>query len=181
VRYEIAVVSSSSKKTAAQAWIKTLLSARGQAALKEYGFLPVPARVAGGALFRTTLVLATSVVPPLSAAPHRRGLPPDPAGELVSALGSDAARDAARVTAETISISMVVILVFGTPAAYWISTRRGALRDVLVTLVELPLVLPPAVAGIGLLVAFGRSGSSAAPSTRSASTSHSRKPRSSSR
>jgi molybdate transport system substrate-binding protein len=42
VRYEIAVVSSSSKKPAAQAWIRTLLSARGQAALKEYGFLPVP-------------------------------------------------------------------------------------------------------------------------------------------
>ena len=42
VRYEIAVVSRSSKKAAAQAWIKTLLSARGQAALKEYGFLPVP-------------------------------------------------------------------------------------------------------------------------------------------
>ena len=42
VRYEIAVVSGSSKKAAAQAWIKTLLSARGQAALKEYGFLPVP-------------------------------------------------------------------------------------------------------------------------------------------
>ena len=42
VRYEIAVVSSSSKKTAAQAWIRTLLSARGQAALKEYGFLRVP-------------------------------------------------------------------------------------------------------------------------------------------
>ena len=42
VRYEIAVVSSSSKKAAAQEWIKTLLSARGQAALKEYGFLPVP-------------------------------------------------------------------------------------------------------------------------------------------
>ena len=42
VRYEIAVVSSSSSKAAAQAWIKTLLSARGQAALKEYGFLPVP-------------------------------------------------------------------------------------------------------------------------------------------
>jgi len=42
VRYEIAVVSSSSNKTAAQAWIKTLLSKRGQAALKEYGFLPPP-------------------------------------------------------------------------------------------------------------------------------------------
>ena len=43
VRYEIAVVSSSTRKAAAQAWVKTLLSARGQAALKEYGFLPLPA------------------------------------------------------------------------------------------------------------------------------------------
>ena len=53
---------------------------------------------------------------------------------------------------------MLAIILFGTPAAYWISTRRGAVRDALVTLVELPLVLPPAVAGIGLLVAFGRVG-----------------------
>jgi molybdate transport system permease protein len=81
-----------------------------------------------------------------------------PPADLVSALGSDAAQDALRVTAETIGISMLAILVLGTPAAYWISTRRGALRDALVTLVELPLVLPPAVAGIGLLVAFGRAG-----------------------
>jgi len=43
VRYEIAVVSSSSNKAAAQTWIRTLLSARGQSVLKEYGFLPLPA------------------------------------------------------------------------------------------------------------------------------------------
>lgn len=42
VRYEIAVVSSSSKKAAAQAWIKTLLSRKGQALLRSFGFLPVP-------------------------------------------------------------------------------------------------------------------------------------------
>ncbi len=42
VRYEIAVVSSSSRKAEAQAWIKRILSARGQAALKAYGFLPLP-------------------------------------------------------------------------------------------------------------------------------------------
>jgi len=42
VRYEIAVVSKSTKKAAAQAWIKTLLSAKGQAALKAFGFLPLP-------------------------------------------------------------------------------------------------------------------------------------------
>ncbi len=81
-----------------------------------------------------------------------------PLADLWSALGSTAARDAIRVTAETNAIAMALILVFGTPAAYWIAGRRGALRDVVVTLVELPLVLPPAVAGIGLLVAFGRAG-----------------------
>ena len=42
VLYEIAVVSKSSKKAAAQAWITKLLSAKGQAVLRRYGFLPVP-------------------------------------------------------------------------------------------------------------------------------------------
>ncbi len=42
VRYEIAVVTRSTNKTAARAWITALLSARGQAALKSYGFLPLP-------------------------------------------------------------------------------------------------------------------------------------------
>jgi molybdate transport system substrate-binding protein len=40
VRYEIAVVSRSTRKAAAQAWIRTLLSERGQAALRSFGFLP---------------------------------------------------------------------------------------------------------------------------------------------
>ena len=53
---------------------------------------------------------------------------------------------------------MALIILFGTPAAYWIATRRSRLRDLVVTAVELPLVLPPAVAGIGLLAAFGRLG-----------------------
>jgi molybdate transport system substrate-binding protein len=43
VRYEIAVVSNSSRKAAAQAWIKKLLSPKGQEALRSYGFLPLPA------------------------------------------------------------------------------------------------------------------------------------------
>jgi molybdate transport system substrate-binding protein len=42
VRYEIAVVSSSTNKVAARAWVKGILSARGQAALKAAGFLPIP-------------------------------------------------------------------------------------------------------------------------------------------
>ncbi len=42
VRYEIAVVSKSANKAAAQAWIKGILSDKGQTALKTAGFLPVP-------------------------------------------------------------------------------------------------------------------------------------------
>lgn len=42
VRYEIAVVSRSTNKTAAQAWINAIRSARGQKALENAGFLPIP-------------------------------------------------------------------------------------------------------------------------------------------
>ena len=53
---------------------------------------------------------------------------------------------------------MVLIILFGTPTAYWVANRSSRPRDLVVTLIELPLVLPPAVAGIGLLAAFGRLG-----------------------
>lgn len=42
VRYEIAVVARSTNKTAARAWINAILSPRGQKALRNAGFLPVP-------------------------------------------------------------------------------------------------------------------------------------------
>jgi molybdate transport system permease protein len=78
--------------------------------------------------------------------------------ELLDALGSEVARDALVVTLETTLVAQALILLVGTPAAYLIATRRFRGRSVVVTLVELPLVLPPAVAGIGLLAAFGRLG-----------------------
>jgi molybdate transport system permease protein len=77
-------------------------------------------------------------------------------GELVDGITSDVALDALRVTAETNLVAMLLIVVFGTPTAYLLATRRFRGRALLVTLVEIPLVLPPAVAGIGLLAAFGR-------------------------
>ena len=79
-------------------------------------------------------------------------------GDLRDGLTSDVTRDALRVTVETNLVAMVLIIVFGTPTAYLLATRRFRGKALLVTLVELPLVLPPAVAGIGLLAAFGRLG-----------------------
>ena len=79
-------------------------------------------------------------------------------GELRAGLTSEVARDALRVTLETNLVAMALILFFGTPTAYLLASRDFRGRTLLVTVVELPLVLPPAVAGIGLLAAFGRLG-----------------------
>lgn len=79
-------------------------------------------------------------------------------GDLISALGSDVARDALIVTIKTSVIAHVLILAFGTPAAYLIATTRWPGRSIVLALIELPLVLPPVVAGIALLSVFGRLG-----------------------
>ena len=78
--------------------------------------------------------------------------------ELHDGLTSDVTLDALRVTVETNLVAMMLIVGFGTPTAYLLATRTFRGKVLLVTLVELPLVLPPAVAGIGLLAAFGRLG-----------------------
>lgn len=52
----------------------------------------------------------------------------------------------------------LLTVIFGTPLAYALVRWRFPLRRALSALVELPIVLPPAVAGLGLLVAFGRRG-----------------------
>ena len=79
-------------------------------------------------------------------------------GRLVRLLSNPIVTDALVVSFKTTLAAQVLILLFGTPAAYLIASRRFPGRTVLVTLVELPLVLPPAVAGLGLLVTFGRFG-----------------------
>jgi molybdate transport system permease protein len=81
-----------------------------------------------------------------------------PPGELLEQLSSDVVRDALAVTVKTNLVALALILGLGTPTAYLIATRSFRGRALVLTLVELPLVLPPAVAGIGLLAAFGRLG-----------------------
>ena len=77
---------------------------------------------------------------------------------LLHELGDPVARDAVVVSVRTSLAAQALIVALGTPTAYLLATRRFRGRNVLLTLVELPLVLPPAVAGIGLLAAFGRMG-----------------------
>jgi molybdate transport system permease protein len=78
--------------------------------------------------------------------------------ELIRALGNDVTRDALLVSIKTSAIAHSAVLLIGTPAAYVIARRRFRGRGAVLTLIELPLVLPPAVAGIALFAAFGRMG-----------------------
>ncbi len=55
-------------------------------------------------------------------------------------------------------LALAAILVVGAPAAYVLATRSFRGRAAVITLVELPLILPPAVAGIALLAALGPQG-----------------------
>lgn len=77
---------------------------------------------------------------------------------LVAQLGTPAALEALRVSAVTSGLALALIVAFGTPVAYLLATRRGRAADLAGALFELPLVLPPAVAGIAMLAAFGRTG-----------------------
>jgi molybdate transport system permease protein len=78
--------------------------------------------------------------------------------ELLASLGDPAAREALRLSVITTMIAIAIIALVGTPAAYLLATRAFRGRTLVVTLLELPLVLPPAVAGIGLLAALGPNG-----------------------
>ena len=79
-------------------------------------------------------------------------------GTLISSLNDGSATDALRLSLECTLAAVAIIVVVGTPAAYLLATRSFPGRSLLVTVIELPLVLPPAVAGIGLLAALGPNG-----------------------
>ncbi len=62
------------------------------------------------------------------------------------------------VTAELATVSTVVLLLFGTPLAWWLARTNSRIRPFAEALVALPLVLPPTVLGFYLLVFLGPAG-----------------------
>ena len=77
---------------------------------------------------------------------------------LLASLDEPGAVDALLLSLEATAIALAIIVVVGTPAAWLLATRSFRGRSLAITLVELPLVVPPAVAGIGLLAAIGPGG-----------------------
>jgi len=79
-----------------------------------------------------------------------------PLAELGRYLTLPVVLDGLRVSAISSAVSLGLMLLFGTPLAYGLGRYPFRGKAVLETILELPLVLPPAVAGVALLFAFGR-------------------------
>jgi molybdate transport system permease protein len=108
--------------------------------------------------FAVSLAVATAVALAFLVLPVAALFLRVPPRDLLAALREPAFRDALVVSLKPSAIAHVSVLVIGTPAAYALALRRFRGRGVVLALVELPLVLPPAVAGVALLATFGRTG-----------------------
>ena len=79
-------------------------------------------------------------------------------GDLLEGLRHPLALSALRLSLLTTSASLALMLALGTPLAWWMARHPGPLERAVSTVVQLPIVVPPAVSGLALLIAFGRRG-----------------------
>lgn len=77
---------------------------------------------------------------------------------LIDNLANDQVVQAVGLSLITAGTSTAAAILFGTPLAYLLARRSFRGHAIIDTLIDLPMVLPPAVAGIALLIAFGRRG-----------------------
>jgi molybdate transport system permease protein len=77
---------------------------------------------------------------------------------LIAGLTDPMVGPAVRLTLVTTTASLTLVLLGGTPLAWLLARRRTRRWRVVETILELPVVLPPAVAGVALLLALGRRG-----------------------
>lgn len=63
-----------------------------------------------------------------------------------------------RLTLELASITTILLLVFGTPVAWWLARSKARWKEAVAAIVAMPLVLPPTVLGFYLLLLLGPNG-----------------------
>ena len=79
-------------------------------------------------------------------------------GSLATAIASPVVIDALWLSLVTTGISLLITVVFGLPLAIVMARRQFRGKDWLEAIIDLPIVLPPSVAGLALLLVFGRRG-----------------------
>jgi molybdate transport system permease protein len=81
-----------------------------------------------------------------------------PPGQLLERFRDHALLEAFRLSLFTSFAATLAVMLLGLPVAYLLATRTFPGKRLLEVMLELPMVLPPTVAGVGLLLAFGRQG-----------------------
>lgn len=81
-----------------------------------------------------------------------------PWSDFVAGLRNPMLLPALRLSLLTTACSLSLVVLLGSPLAWLVARRPGRLSRILDTVTQLPAVIPPAVAGVGLLLAFGRRG-----------------------
>ena len=79
-------------------------------------------------------------------------------GGLPAALASPVVQDALVLSLATTAVSLGLTLILGTPLAYLLARRSFRGSSIVETIIDLPIVLPPSVAGLALLLVLGRRG-----------------------
>lgn len=79
-------------------------------------------------------------------------------GVLGQVAGTRAVVDALSLSLTTTAVTLVLTVMLGTPLAYVLARRRFRGSALVEVAVDLPIVLPPSVAGLALLLVFGRQG-----------------------
>jgi molybdate transport system permease protein len=133
--------------------------ASARATLKTEPVLPLRRRLFGGPSALPALVLAAFLALPLLGLLARAA----GAGGLLDALGRPIVVEALRLSLLTSGLVLLLALLLGSPLALILARRRFRGIGLLDSLVDLPIVLPPAVAGLALLLTFGRRGLLGAP------------------
>ncbi|HEY1297961.1 MAG TPA: ABC transporter permease, partial [Chloroflexota bacterium] len=111
-----------------------------------------PARIGGSVILAA--VLAAFLILPLIGLVQRAAV----SGTILQAIQRPIVYEAVRLSMLTSSAVLVLSLVFGMPLALVLARRKFPGVTLVDTLVDLPIVLPPAVAGLALLLTFGRRG-----------------------
>ena len=117
-----------------------------------------PARRTGSSVARLAVLVAVVLLLAFLALPFIALLLRVTPGQLLARLASPVVLDALRLSLVTSVAATAVVIVLGVPVAWLLATREFPLKRVVEVLVDLPMVLPPTVAGFALLMAFGRAG-----------------------
>jgi molybdate transport system permease protein len=115
--------------------------------MKQYTRLPIAFLLPGSAVMMVLLIVPTLVVVASSLD-----------SSVIDSLLKPVVIEALKLSLLTTALSLAITLFFGTPLAYILARYRFPGQRVLDTLLDLPIMLPPTVAGLALLLSFGRRG-----------------------